>query len=317
METLSRKIKEQAKRSGFDLVGITDAEPLEDLYRENFRERVQNECPPGLSYLQRNLEKRFNPSKLFKNARSVIVVGLSYKPDDNDLQGERDNSDGGRVSIYACYPDYHRFIKKRLFKLAEFIQSQTPGEGRFKACVDSAPLAERTLAVKAGLGFIGKNQMLINPSFGASIFLGELLTDVPLTTDSSDPNLNRCGACRKCIESCPAGALQADGEFRVEKCINYLTIEHKGSINPNIASKTGNRIFGCDDCVTVCPFYKKAPGNTNPDFVFQREKRLVNPAEIKKMSESEFKARFENTCLYRTGLDVLKRNADLCLNNTK
>jgi epoxyqueuosine reductase len=317
MKELSEKIKQEAKRLGFDLVGITTAEPLDDSYRENFQKWVQNECPPRLSYLQRNLEKRFNPSALLKDARSVIVVGLSYKPGDYNLQKGGDSPGCGYVSIYACYPDYHRFIKDRLFRLAEFIQNQTGKRGRFKACVDSAPLAERTLAVKAGLGGIGKNRMLINPSLGGSIFLGELLTDIALTADKPDPNLNLCGNCRKCIESCPTCALQNDGGFRAEKCINYLTIEHKGNIDDDIASKIGCRVFGCDNCVTVCPFYKKAPGDTNPDFVFRQERQLISPLEILEMNNSEFKEKFGETCIYRTGLDVLKRNARICLENKK
>lgn len=314
MENLSRKIKEQAGCLGFDLIGITDAKPLEGQYRDYFQKWLETECPFGLSYLRRNVEKRFEPSKLMKGARSVIVVGVNYKPDNKHLPSKEGNN-SARVSIYACYPDYHRYIKNKLFQLAEFIQNNTDKSARFKACVDSAPLAERSLAVKAGLGFIGKNRMLINPSFGTSIFLGELLTNVSLIPDEPKPDLQQCGDCKKCVENCPTGALKSSGEFEAEKCINYLTIEHEGDIDEDITPEIGNRVFGCDNCVTVCPFYNKAPANTHPDFVFQSRRCLLEPYRFLQMEESEFRERFGDSCIYRSGLARLRRNAEICLNN--
>ena len=150
----------------------------------------------------------------------------------------------------------------------------------FKICVDSVPLAERALAVRAGLGFIGKNHMLINPEFGCKIFLGEIITDLKLELDVPviAPEINTCSHCEKCINICPTGALRPDGLLDASKCINYLTIEYKGEIPAELAEKIGNRLFGCEECINVCPYQKNAPACKNKQFQFHPERAQVNLA---------------------------------------
>jgi len=256
----------------------------------------------------------------------------------------------GKVANYAQYEDYHPFIKKRLRKLSEFISSVTSQVHKFKICVDSAPLAERALAARAGLGFIGKNHMLINPTLGPQIFLGEIITTLKLSTDEpfichserSEAPLHRhserqkplalsgvegeaewrnlfkkaeCSNCDKCINACPTGALMPEGQFDANKCINYLTIEYKGRIPPDLAEKVGERLFGCDDCVLACPYQKDAPVCKNKQFKFYNDRTKLDLDWILNLTQQGFDARFANSTIRRSGLERLKRNARICLAN--
>jgi len=310
--TLAQDVKHKAIELGFDLAGITDASVLNNEQFELFTDWLAFGYAARMDYMRKNLDKRTSPARLLKNAQSVICVGLNYTPPKTQKQPEP-TAPAGRVASYAQYEDYHLFIKKRLRKLIDFISS-IAGEGlQFKICVDSAPLAERALAARAGLGFIGKNRMLINPTLGPQIFLGEIITDLKLRTDESITN--DCSNCNKCIDACPTGALRADGQFDANKCISYLTIEYKGRIPPDLAEKIGARLFGCDECVLACPYQKNAPTCSNADFTFYPDRACLNLNEILKMTEYQFKTRFFNSPLARTGLQKLRTTAELCMRN--
>ncbi|MHC4694919.1 MAG: epoxyqueuosine reductase, partial [Planctomycetota bacterium] len=283
--SLAEDIKAKALEIGFDLVGITEAEPIEQEQFILFTDWLAFGYAGRMSYMHRNLDKRTNPARLFEDAQSVICVGLNYTPptargtrgegreargEGREARGEGRGARGkgrgargegrgamGTVANYARYEDYHVFVKKRLGKLVDFISSAAGGEHKFKICVDSVPLAERGLAARAGLGFIGKNHMLINPTLGPEIFLGEIITSLELQTDG--PISDSCRGCNKCIEACPTGALRADGQFDANRCISYLTIEYKGQMPAGVAGKTGDWLFGCDECVLACAYQENAP----------------------------------------------------------
>jgi len=174
-------------------------------------------------------------------------------------------------------------------------------------------MAERALAVRAGLGFIGRNHMLINPELGCQIFLGEIITDLKLEPDK--PFTGDCGGCTKCISSCPTRALRDDGRFDAGKCINYLTIEHKDLIPPELAQKIGDRVFGCDECVLVCPYQKNAPPRANAEFRFYSDRALIYLQEVLALTTEQFAAKFADSPIERAGLDGLRRNAEICLAN--
>lgn len=306
-------IKKQALELGFDLVGITTAAPIGTEQEHHFTDWLDAGFAGDMQYLQRNHEKRFAPARLLENAQSVIVVCLNYTPPPKGEEGGC-NVRSGRVANYALYEDYHLFITKRLNELTDFITSLSGPGHRFRVCVDSAPLAERALALRAGLGFIGKNHMLINPALGAQVTLGEIITDMKLKPDkavSAD-----CSGCNKCVEACPTGALRPDGWFDANKCISYLTIEYKGQVPPYLAKKTGNRLFGCDECVMVCPYQKNAPPCGNKDFKFYRDRGRIELEKIIAMTEQEFKTVFADSCIKRVGLEGLKRNARICIKNS-
>jgi len=328
--SLAQDIKQKALEIGFDLVGITDASPIDAEQIELLTGWLKSGFAGQMNYMQRNFEKRINPAKLLENAKSVIVVGLNYKPPKHSpsLRGAKRRSNlifspafhagfsfipAGKVSSYAQYEDYHLFIKKQLRKLIDFIRSIAGTCDKFKICVDSAPLAERALAVRAGLGFIGKNHMLINPTLGPQIFLGEIITTVKLQPD--EPITANCSNCNKCIEACPTGALRADGQLDASKCISYLTIEYKGQITAELAKKIGNRLFGCDECVLACPYYENAPICKNKQFKFYDDRAELNLEEILNLTEEQFKKRFADSVIKRLGLGGLQRNARICLAN--
>ncbi len=316
--TLAQDVKHKAIELGFDLAGITDTSALNNEQFKLFTDWLAFGYAGRMDYMRKNLDKRTSPAKLLKNAQSVVCLGLNYKPPKTQKQPPEPTAPMGRVANYAQYEDYHFFIKKRLRKLTDFISS-IAGKGlQFKICVDSAPLVERALAARAGLGFIGKNHMLINPTLGPQIFLGEIITDLKLRTD--EPTTPKCSNCNKCIDACPTGALRADGQFDANKCISYLTIEYKGRIPPDLAEKIGDRLFGCDECVLACPYQQDAPVCRNKQFKFYSDRGRLDLHEILSKCRPaclpyNFDDRFVDSPIKRLGLDRLKRNAQICLAN--
>lgn len=311
--SLSDEIKSKALELGFDLAGITDAGAIGSEQVEILRMWLESGCAGQMTYMQRNFDKRVNPSKLLDNAQSVIVVGLNYNPPE---MVRYNRTQHGRIASYAQYEDYHFFIKKRLCELADFIVSLTDKNLCLKICVDSVQLAERTLAVKAGLGFIGKNHMLINPELGCKIFLGEIITDMKLDYDEPMVISERtCSNCDKCVKLCPTGALSSVGLFDASRCINYLTIEYKGEIPPELAGKISNKLFGCEECINICPYQKNAPVCYNMGFKFYPDRAQMNLEEVSNLSEEQFKKKFRDSVIRRPGLDLLKRNARICIGN--
>lgn len=310
---LTDNIKHRAIELGFDLVGITDALSIDIERIERFRTWLDSGMAGHMEYLNRDIEKRFNPAELVQNARSVIVVGLNFKPP--EYTSIIPTGPNGKVVSYARYEDYHTFIRIKLLELAEFIKSTASEEMQYKIFVDSSILAERSLAVKAGLGFIGKNQMLINPQLGCQIFLGEIITDLKLQPDK--PVEKNCSTCSLCIEVCPTQALRNDGRLDASKCINYLTIEYKGQIPTELAEKFNDRLFGCEECILVCPYQQKAPVCKNNQFKYYPDRAEINLQQIFSMNEELFNSKFSDSVIKRTGLERIKRNAQICLNNKK
>jgi len=349
--SLAQQIKHKALELGFDLVGITDASPLNARQAEFLTRWLKAGYAGQMHYLHRNLEKRIDPAKLLENAQSVIVVGLNYKPPMPSASlrvpmssiGAKQShlySLTGKAAAYAQYEDYHLFIKNRLRTLSDFIASIAGKNLQFKICVDSAPLAERALAVRAGLGFIGKNRMLINPALGPQIFLGEIITTLKLQPDQPYPRHSepifchsesgkgvvpdeespmaitpKCDNCNKCITVCPTGALIPDGLLDANKCINYLTIEYKGQIPSDLSQKIGDRLFGCDDCILACPYQQNAPSCKNNQFIFYADRARLDLQDILTLTEEAFETKFADSVIKRLGLETLKRNAKICLEN--
>ena len=345
--SLAQDIKAKGLELDFDLVGITDAAPIDNEQFKLLTDWLAFGYAGRMNYMRENLDKRTNPAKLLKNAQSVICVGLNYTPP--PARGTRDerrtyrpsstvhppsSRPTGRVANYAQYEDYHLFIKKQLHKLVDFISSVAGPDHEFKICVDSVPLAERALAVRAGLGFIGKSHMLINLRLGPQIFLGEIITTLKLQTneptfchserifchsehseESIESTMPKCANCNKCIDACPTGALRADGQFDANKCISYLTIEYKGQVLADLAEKMGDWLFGCDECVLACPYQEKAPVCKNKQFKFYNGRAELALRWILDLTEADFDAEFSDSSIKRSGLELLKRNAQICLAN--
>ncbi len=311
--SLTEDIKSEALELGFDLVGITDAAPIDIAHIELLTRWLEAGCAGRMNYMHRNFKKRINPAQLLEGAQSVICIGLNYNPPKAQLKSARTNAPLGQVAAYAQYEDYHFFIKKRLRKLTDFITSLAGTGFKFKVCVDSAPLAERALARRAGLGFIGKNRMLINPELGPHILLGEIITTLKLETDK--PLKDTCSDCDKCINACPTKALSADGRLDARKCISYLTIEYKGPIPLDLARRMGSRLFGCDECILACPYHDDTPLCTNKQFRFFNDRSELDLHKILQLTQEEFDSVFADSPLKRLPLPALRRNAKICLTN--
>jgi len=325
--SLTQDIKQKAIEFGFDLVGITDASPLDREHVQLFTDWLNSGYAGQMSYMHKNFEKRTNPAKLLENAQSVIIVGLNYTPPKTQTIPPDPATPMGRVANYAQYEDYHLFIKKQLRKLIELISSIVGAGLKFKICVDSAPLAERALAARAGLGFIGKNHILINPKLGPHILLSEIITNLKLKTDT--PIKNNCSNCNKCIQACPTDALAPDGQLDANKCISYLTIEYKGQIQLDLAEKIGDWLFGCDECLLACPYQENAPvckngtpfckesakWEPNKQFKFYPDRAKLNLQDVLNLSDEGFDTKFADSPIKRLGLQRLKRNAKICLDN--
>ena len=312
--TLTDSIKQKAVDLGFDLVGITTADPIGPQHIRHFKDWLKSHYAAQMNYMYHNLDKRTNPAKLLAGARSVICVGLNYKPPISPPQPQAGCF--ARIANFALYEDYHHFIKGRLRLLIDFIKTASANdELKFKICVDSVPLAERSLAQRAGLGFIGRNHMLINPQLGLQILLGQIVTDLELQADT--PMNGQCSGCDKCIKACPTGALRIDGTFDAAKCISYLTIEHTGQSPQSLEEKIGVNLFGCDNCILACPYENDAPPKANSQFEISPNKQWMDLERILQWDSKEFHKHFSHSTVQRPGLEKLKRNARVCLKNIR
>jgi len=296
---LSLKIKDKAAGLGFDLCGIVSVRPLHE-HREEIGEWLEKGYHAGMTYMSRHYEKRIDPSLLVPGARSLIVVAMNYYHEYNP------EDDKPVFSKYALGQDYHKVLKDRLYSLLDFIRGKIPGtEGR--TFVDTAPVLEKAWAAKAGLGWIGRNSMLINRDKGSYIFLGVLLINAPLEYDRHSLK-DYCGSCRKCIDACPTGAIMENRMIDSNKCLSYLTIENKGKIPQEYAEKTGNRIFGCDICQEVCPWNNKVKETTIKEFDPLPEILNYTTEQWRNISEEEYHSIFKDSAVLRAGYRGFMRN---------
>lgn len=299
-------IKTTAHSLGFDLVGITTANPINPAHRDHLDQWLASGCGDPLPYMHKNLDKRVNPAALLPGARSVICVGLRYNQLDSDP--------AAKIASYALHEDYHPFIKERLYQLAAAIDQQLGKSARwkFKAAVDSVPLAEKSLAQRAGLGFIGRNHLLIHPQYGGSILLGELVTTLDLQPD--EPMKTNCGNCDRCVRVCPTGALRPDGLLDTRRCLSCLTqYEFPGPLFPNPTQPAAAWLFGCDACLAACPYTQQAVPASGDDFKPIPIHKKISPREVLSWDENTFQKFFSGSCIRQIGLAKLKKNAQRCL----
>lgn len=300
LSTRSSLIKSAALSLGFDACGIAHAEPLPE-GRTRLLSWLQNGYQADMHYMERNLEKRTDPTLLVDGARSVVVLLQNYFPNKN--QHFKGNF---RIAKYAYGEDYHIVLKERLFSLFEYINKEiAPAKGR--CFTDSAPVMERSWAVKAGLGWIGKNGNLLTRDFGSFVFIAELIIDLELNYD--EPNMrNYCGSCNICMEQCPTKAIVAPGVIDSQRCISYLTIENKSEIPARFVGKTENWIFGCDICQDVCPWNRKNITTTEERFSPLPDLLALTDEDWKTINAETFDAFFVKSPLNRAGWKGLQRN---------
>ncbi len=308
----NRIISNYAKSIGIDLIGFTSV-GVDPLAVNNYKNFVSEKRHGNMEYLE-DTDLRFNADKILPGSKSVIVIGLNYYREQSPLPAGH-----GRIARYAHGRDYHKVIRSSLKKLELFIIQKYP-DAKTRICVDSAPLPEKYYAVKAGLGFIGKNTTLITKEFGSYVLLGEILTDLEFEDGKENEKKElmeqkfTCGTCARCIEACPLKALREPYKMDAKKCISYLTIENEQEIPAEMAKKMGCRIFGCDICQEVCPYNKTYAKKTNQeDFNKPIAGESIPLKEIEQIKDQkQFVARFAGSPLMRAGLKGMQKNIRAC-----
>ena len=299
----SSEIKAEAKRLGFFSCGIARAEAVDQETTLYYERWLHEGHQAGMDYLARNKEMRLDPTLLMPGARSIICVAMNYAP--SRLIAE----DEYQIAYYAYGKDYHDVMRSRLFQLAEAV-----GATPCRVCCDTAPLLERYWAVRAGIGFIGKNRQLIIPGSGSLFFLGELLVNEPLEYDH--PLSMTCRQCDACVKACPTGALQVDC-FDANRCLSYHTIENRGTIPPDISKKMGHTFYGCDRCLKVCPHNRHAEPTQEPAFQASEELLSMTRARWKSLSIDDYRRLFKGSAVKRAKYDGLMRNIRLLDDDTE
>lgn len=311
LNQLADSIQTWSRELGFQQAGISTA-PLDDE-----EPRLQAYLDAGyhgdMEYMAAHGMKRARPAELVPGTRSVISLRMDYLPGDTRMAECLANPETAYISRYALGRDYHKMIRKRLQHLAQRIADHI-GPFGYRVFVDSAPVLEKALARNAGLGWVGKNTLVINRKAGSWFFLGEILTDLPLPA-TTELSANHCGRCSACLDICPTGALVAPYVLDARRCISYLTIEYKGSIPLELRPLIGNRAFGCDDCQLVCPWNRFAKPTAETDFLPRHNLDNSSLAELFMWTEEEFLQRSEGSPLRRAGHERWLRNLAVCLGN--
>jgi epoxyqueuosine reductase len=303
-------IRDRALLEGFDAVGFARPEAGAEA-GARLKEFLALGRHGDMGWMAENAERRADPRVLWPAARSLILLGTNYGPASDPL-ALLDHPRRGAISCYAQNRDYHDLIKARLKRLARWIAAEFAAE--VKVFVDTAPVLEKPLAQAAGLGWQGKHTNLVARGFGSWLFLGSVFTTLDLAPDA--PERDHCGACRRCLDICPTNAFPAPYQLDARRCISYLTIEHKDHIPRDLRPAIGNRIYGCDDCLAVCPWNKFAHAHAEPGFLPRVELKAPMLADLAGLDEAGFRAVFAGSPIKRIGRDRFLRNVLIAIGNS-
>lgn len=301
---------ERARERGFDVAGVTrpHAVPEAKARLERF---LADGAHGDMAWLETTAERRGSPLTLWPDVRSVIMLGLNYGPDQNPLAILKQR-DRAAISVYAKGDDYHDLIKARLKEIARWLVANAGGD--VKVFVDTAAVMEKPLAAKAGLGWQGKHTNLVSRDYGSWLFLGAIFTTLDLPADEAIND--SCGSCRACLDACPTAAFPEPYRLDARRCISYLTIEHKGPIPRELRPLMGNRIYGCDDCLAVCPWNKFAQAGRESKLAARETLRAPTLADLARLDDPQFRALFSKTSIKRTGRDRFVRNVLYAIGNS-
>ncbi|CBL44081.1 4Fe-4S ferredoxin, iron-sulfur binding protein [gamma proteobacterium HdN1] len=310
LQRLVAQLHEWARELGFQALGITDTQL--DLPADRLGAFLEQGRHGSMQWLENHQEKRRHPALLELGTFRVISVRMDYWTD-SDAKANLQNQERAYISRYALGRDYHKMMRRRLAQLADKLRAEVESSTLGRAFVDSAPVMEKPLAEKAGIGWQGKHTLIINKKAGSYFFLGEIYTDIPLPIDT--PASNHCGTCTACITACPTAAIVAPYELDARRCITYQTIENKGAIDLELRPMMGNRVFGCDDCQLVCPWNKFAQFSENDDFKPRHSLDQSSLAELFLWSENDFLDRTQGSAIRRAGYEGWLRNIAVGLGN--
>ncbi len=307
---LKVELAREATALGFDCLGVTspDAIPKAQGRLEQF---LTDGAHGTMEWLANNPARRADPRVMWGDVRSIIMLGVNYGPDDDPL-ALLTRRDRGAISVYARGDDYHDLIKSRLKALARWLIAR--GGGDVKVFVDTAAVMEKPLAETAGLGWQGKHTNVVSRQFGSWLFLGAIFSTLDLPRDEAE--IDHCGSCRACLDSCPTDAFPAPYRLDARRCISYLTIEHKGPIPRELRAKMGNRIYGCDDCLAVCPWNKFAQAGREAKLAARETLRAPELAELARFDDENFRALFAKSPVKRVGRDRFVRNVLIAIGNS-
>ena len=299
-----------AQTRGFDVAGVTrpDAVPEAKVRLERF---LADGAHGDMLWLATTAERRASPVALWPDVRSVVMLGMNYGPDEDPLAILK-RRDRAAISSYAKGDDYHELIKARLKDIARWLVANAGGD--VKVFVDTAAVMEKPLAASAGLGWQGKHTNLVSRQFGSWLFLGAIFTTLDLLADAAEPD--NCGSCRACLDICPTAAFPEPYRLDARRCISYLTIEHKGPIPRDLRPLMGNRIYGCDDCLAVCPWNKFAVQGREVKLAAREGLRAPALAELARLDDAQFRSVFAKTAIKRTGRDRFVRNVLIAIGNS-
>jgi len=307
---LRKAIAHEARNLGFDAFGIVAPDAIPNAL-PRLQEFLNNGAHGDMAWLATNPERRADPRNLWSDVRSLVMLGVNYGPEGDPLQilARRDR---GAISTYAKGDDYHELIKSRLKALARWMVAHAGGD--VKVFVDTAAVMEKPLAAAAGLGWQGKHTNLVSREFGSWLFLGSIFTTLDLPRDAKDEN--HCGTCRACLDACPTDAFPQAYRLDARRCISYLTIEHKGPIPREFRAAIGNRIYGCDDCLAVCPWNKFAQAGREMKLKAREELQAPTLAVLSQLDDAAFRGLFSKSPVKRIGRDRFVRNVLIAIGNS-
>ena len=312
MTAFSKIITKRISSLGFASYGVVNLTDVNDENGDWLQEFIENNYHGSMEWLAETQERRAHPNKLWAEAKSAVVLGYNYGPETDPLV-TLDQKDKATISVYARNKDYHDLIKGKLKELAGLIARDT-GED-VKVFVDTAPLMEKPLAAKAGIGWQGKHTNLVSREFGSWLFLGVILSAADI--DPHTGEIDHCGSCTSCLEICPTNAFPAPYKLDARRCISYLTIEHKGPVEVDLREKLGNRIYGCDDCLAVCPWNKFASDASDIKLQARADLNAPDLKELSELDDQAFRDKFSGSPIKRIGRDRFIRNVLYAIGNSQ
>ncbi|PDT17100.1 tRNA epoxyqueuosine(34) reductase QueG [Rhizobium sp. J15] len=309
-DNLTEFVRAESAAKGFDLCRITRPDAIPQA-KERLGEFIDAGRHGTMDWMAETRDRRGDPRTLWSEVRSVVVFGLNYAPDE-DPRGILDKRDKAAISVYARNRDYHDVIKGRLKEIATRFAARAGAD--VKVFVDTAPVMEKPLAAAAGLGWQGKHTNLVSRTHGSWLFLGSMFTTADLAVDA--PEIDHCGSCRACLDICPTAAFPAPYQIDARRCISYLTIEHKGPIDPDLRPLIGNRIYGCDDCLAVCPWNKFASAASEMKLKAREDLQEPSIAFLLTLDDPAFRSFFSGSPVKRIGRDRFIRNVLIAAGNS-